>query len=114
MNDLPVDSEQPLVYNILIARLQVYFTAERKPVMKTNQGSSTREAWILCLILGIIMLNFPFIQIFNSDEKLLGIPILVLYFFIGWPLSILVIYLFTCQLERDEKNSTPEDDQIEL
>ncbi|PLX89913.1 MAG: hypothetical protein C0618_00275 [Desulfuromonas sp.] len=72
--------------------------------MKQPQGSSTREAWILCLILGIIMLNFPFIQIFNSGKFLLGVPVLVVYFFIGWPLSILVIYLFTCQLERDDQD----------
>ncbi|MDT8419585.1 MAG: hypothetical protein RQ754_04080 [Desulfuromonadales bacterium] len=71
--------------------------------MKRYQGSSTREAWVLCLILGIIMLNFPFIQIFNSSQLFLGIPILILYFFVGWPLSILVIYLFTCQLGQDEQ-----------
>ena len=71
--------------------------------MKQPQGSSTREAWILCLILGIIMLNFPFIQIFNSGKFLLGVPVLVVYFFIGWPLSILVIYLFTFQLGHDEQ-----------
>ncbi|PLX89864.1 MAG: hypothetical protein C0619_10385 [Desulfuromonas sp.] len=71
--------------------------------MKRYQGSSTREAWVLCLILGTIMLNFPFIQIFNSSQLFLGIPILVLYFFVGWPLSILVIYLFTFQLGHDEQ-----------
>lgn len=83
--------------------------------MKKQQGSSIREAWILCLILGIIMLNFPFIQIFNSGELILGIPILVLYFFVGWPLSILVIYLFTSQLDsnQSEKNHGT-DDQGEL
>lgn len=79
--------------------------------MKKTQGSSTREAWILCLILGIIMLNFPFIQIFNSGEKLFDIPILVLYFFIGWPLSIGVIFLFTRQLEIDEMDSSVENDE---
>lgn len=70
--------------------------------MKRYQGSSIREAWVLCLILGIIMINFPFIQIFNSSQLIFGIPLLVLYFFVGWPLSILVIYLFTCQLGHDE------------
>lgn len=83
--------------------------------MKKRQGSSTREAWVLCLILGIIMLNFPFIQIFNSGKFILGIPILVLYFFVGWPLSILVVYLFTRQLSNDEHDTNQsEDDQAEL
>ncbi|HKJ05347.1 MAG TPA: hypothetical protein VJ974_07120 [Geopsychrobacteraceae bacterium] len=83
--------------------------------MTKQQGSSTKEAWVLCLILGIIMLNFPFIQIFNSSEQILGIPILVLYFFIGWPLSIVVIYLFTCQLDKKRSNvDTGADDQDDL
>lgn len=83
--------------------------------MKKSRGSSTREAWILCLILGIIMLNFPFIQIFNSGKFILGIPVLILYFFVGWPLSIVVIYLFTCQLgDNGQGGLQGEDDESEL
>lgn len=83
--------------------------------MKKPQSSSTREAWVLCLILGIIMLNFPFIQIFNSSKLFLGIPVLVLYFFVGWPLSILVVYLFTLQLGEDEQPPEQiDDEQAEL
>ena len=83
--------------------------------MKKQQGSSTKEAWVLCLILGIIMLNFPFIQIFNSGEFIFGIPVLVLYFFVGWPLSILVIYLFTLQIDDDKQGAHQNtDDQVDL
>lgn len=78
--------------------------------MKKRQGSSTKEAWVLCLILGIIMLNFPFIQIFNSGKYFLGIPILVLYFFVGWPISILVVYLFTLQLGRNSQDTIHTED----
>jgi hypothetical protein len=61
------------------------------------------------------MLNFPFIHIFNSGQLILGIPVLVLYFFVGWPLSILVIYLFTCQLDTDEQDTHQDaDDQVDL
>lgn len=62
--------------------------------MKDPHGNSTREAWILCLILGIVMINFPFIHIFSNEDQLFGIPTLVLYFFIGWPASIVVIWFF--------------------
>jgi len=67
--------------------------------MRDSQGNSTREAWILCLVLGIIMLNFPFIHIFNNDNLIFGIPVLVLYFFIGWPASIVVIWFFVRKIE---------------
>ncbi len=62
--------------------------------MKEPQESSIREAWVLCLILGLIMINFPFIHIFNAEQLIFGIPKLVLYFFIGWPISIIVIWIF--------------------
>ena len=76
--------------------------------MKDPQGNSTREAWILCLILGIIMINFPFIHIFSSEYQILGIPALVLYFFIGWPASILVTWFFARLLDSETQNNRDE------
>lgn len=69
--------------------------------MKEAKGNSIREAWILCLILGLVMINFPFIHIFNTDQLIFNIPELVLYFFIGWPLSIFVIWLFVHNMGTD-------------
>jgi hypothetical protein len=54
-----------------------------------------RESWIIFFIMGIIMLNFPFLHIFNKSDTLLGFPLLFLYFTVGWAVSIFVIYLFT-------------------
>ncbi len=68
--------------------------------MSKHQGNSTKEAWVLCLILGMIMINFPFIHIFNNDRLLFDIPVLVLYFFIGWPASILVTRYFVRKIDR--------------
>ena len=76
--------------------------------MKDSQGNSTREAWILCLILGIIMINFPFIHIFNKDQLIFGIPTLVLYFFFGWPASILVTWFFARRIDSAVEESTDE------
>ena len=56
---------------------------------------SLKESWIIFFILGIIMLNYPFLHIFNKSELLFGLPVLFLYIIYGWWLSILVIYLFT-------------------
>ncbi len=63
-------------------------------------ASQFKEAWVIFFILGIIMINYPFIHIFNKSDTLFGIPLLVLYFILGWPLSILVIYLFTRHLSN--------------
>ena len=73
--------------------------------MKEAQGSSIREAWVLCLILGLVMINFPFIHIFNTEQLIFGIPQLVLYFFIGWPVSIGVIWFFVRHIEKKSQSS---------
>lgn len=74
--------------------------------MKESQKSSIREAWVLCLILGLVMINFPLIHIFNTDRLIFGIPQLALYFFIGWPISIAVIWFFVRYTEKDSQDSS--------
>lgn len=53
-----------------------------------------RESWIIFFILGIIMMTFPFLHIFNKPVLMLGVPLLFLYLTVGWIISIIVIYLF--------------------
>ncbi len=73
--------------------------------MSKQRANSTREAWVVCLILGMIMINFPFIHIFNNDRMLFDIPILVLYFFIGWPASIWVTRFFMKKIDQMEEEN---------
>lgn len=68
--------------------------------MSDQPKSSIREAWILFMVLGLCMINFPFIHIFVNGQHLFGIPKLVLYFMLGWPASIVVIWLFVRALDR--------------
>jgi len=74
-----------------------------------QQSSHFKEAWVIFFILGIIVLNFPFIHIFNKDTTVLGFPLLILYFFIGWLTSILVIYLFTRRIGNISKDQSGPD-----
>lgn len=62
-----------------------------------------RESWVIFFVLGNVMLNFPFLNIFNQSITVFGFPILYLYFTIGWAISIGVIYLFVTSLEPDDK-----------
>jgi hypothetical protein len=72
-----------------------------------------REAWVLCFLLGVVMLNYPCIHIFNKPAFFLGIPVLFLYLLLGWPLSILVIYLFSRSLRRISGDLGPEEPERE-
>jgi len=65
------------------------------------QRMQLRESWIIFFIMGIIMLNFPFLDIFNKADTLFGYPLLFLYFTIGWAASIFVIYLFSLAVSQN-------------
>lgn len=79
---------------------------------KKINAAKLREGWILCFMLGMVMLNYPFLHIFNKTASYFGVPLLILYFFIGWPISIAVIYLFSRFLDypmaKDTERDTPE------
>jgi len=79
--------------------------------MKTSRIFKMREAWVACFLLGVVMLNYPFLEIFNKNILLFSIPLPVLYLMIGWPISIGVIYLFTRHFKfKDEISTTGEQD----
>ena len=73
-----------------------------------------REAWFFFFLLGLVMLNYPFLLIFNKPVCFLGIPLPVLYVFIGWPLSILVVFIFSrCLIIEEEQNEATQDSDSE-
>lgn len=63
-----------------------------------------RESWIIFFILGIIMMTFPFLHIFNKPVLLFGMPLLFLYLTAGWIISIVVIYLFMIASRHEEQS----------
>ena len=76
--------------------------------MKRSDSRQFREAWLLFFILGVVMLNYPFLEIFNKPTTIFGFPLLFLYFLLGWPVSIAVIFLFYHWLDRKQKNAEDE------
>ena len=79
--------------------------------MKRHNPIQTREAWVLCFLLGVIMLNYPFLEIFNKGSNLFGIPILYLYFLIGWPVSIAVTFFFSRSLGHGHEDGGSDEEQ---
>jgi hypothetical protein len=64
-----------------------------------------KEAWVIFFILGIIMMNYPFIVIFNISDQLFGMPVLFMYLYFGWLVSIFVIYLFVKAVDLNGGNT---------
>lgn len=63
-----------------------------------------KESWIIFFFLGLIMLNYPFLNIFNKTVTLLGFPVMFIYIFGGWAVSILVIYLFVMSIKNSKSD----------
>ena len=74
--------------------------------MRMGRKLPLKDAWLILFILGVVMLNYPFLHIFNKDILIFGIPLIILYFFIGWPVSVFVIYLFSIYLGRHSDQET--------
>ncbi len=79
--------------------------------MKMERKLPLRDAWVIWFLLGVVMINYPFLHIFNKNLLVFGIPLTILYFFVGWPISIFIIYLFSIYLgqdsEQDNSNNDP-------
>lgn len=69
-----------------------------------------RESWLIFFILGMMLMTFPILHIFNKPVLLMGVPLLFLYLTAGWIVSIIVIYLFVAA-SRAETGSSDERDE---
>lgn len=70
-----------------------------------------REAWVIFFVLGNVMINFPFLRIFNQPISIMGYPTLFLYFSVGWAISIFVVYLFTLTVDEPEQTEKQEEQE---
>jgi hypothetical protein len=51
-------------------------------------------------LLGVLLFNFPLIQLFNRPGLVWGIPVLYLYLFSGW--SLIIFLMLTISRSRPE------------
>lgn len=65
-----------------------------------------RESWIIFFVMGIILLNFPFLHIFNKPTTLFDLPLMFIYLFTGWGGAIFTIYLFTLAKGNNSTKTT--------
>lgn len=78
----------------------------KRPRHSLLQRLQLRESWAILFILGVILVNFPFLHIFNKPLTVFGIPLLFLYLFSGWGVSICIICVFIHLLgAADEKHT---------
>ncbi|HJV65751.1 MAG TPA: hypothetical protein VJ550_08460 [Geomonas sp.] len=68
-----------------------------------KQRQRLKDTWVICFVLGFIMMNYPFISIFNKSALPFGLPLLYLYLLIGWLFSIVIVYLFSRAARKESQ-----------
>lgn len=71
--------------------------------MKNRSTLPLHEAWVIFFFLGVVMLNYPFLHIFNKEILIFGVPLLIVYLMVGWPLSIVVVYFFSVSMAKEQR-----------
>jgi len=64
--------------------------------------SKTIILWFFFFFLGFVLINYPFVGIFDRKIFIFGYPLLYVYLFVGWLISIFVVYIFSKKLDNEE------------
>jgi hypothetical protein len=67
----------------------------------TSRAEARIKAWLLiCFGLGLLLTNYPFLQIFNQPLSLGGIPLIIVYLLGLWLLGVVVLFILTRALAK--------------
>ncbi|AEB08172.1 hypothetical protein [Desulfobacca acetoxidans] len=61
--------------------------------LKTRTAARAKAWCIICFGVGLLLTNYPLLQIFNQPQFVGGIPLLVVYLLSIWLLGVVVLYL---------------------
>jgi hypothetical protein len=62
----------------------------------------THERLVALFLLGLLLFTPPFLGIFNTPDRILGVPSLYLYLFAAWTLLIVLVTLAIESSDADE------------
>lgn len=66
-----------------------------------SRAAARTKAWcFICFALGVLLTNYPLVQIFNLPVTVWGIPLMVAYLLGIWLLGIVVLFFLAKTLAR--------------
>ncbi len=65
----------------------------------------TQERLVALFLLGVLLFTPPFLGIFNTPDRILGLPSLYLYLFAAWTLLIVLVMLAIESSDADEESA---------
>lgn len=66
----------------------------------------THERLVALFLLGVLLFTPPFLGIFNTPDRIFGLPSLYLYLFAAWTLLIVLVTLAIESSDADEGAAT--------
>lgn len=66
-----------------------------------KSGLKNQYLWVV-FILGVILLNYPILAIYNIPEIWFGMPVLYFFVFLFWLLLILATFLIILKLKNKD------------
>lgn len=66
-----------------------------------KSGLKNQYLWVV-FILGVVLLNYPILAIYNIPEIWFGIPVLYFFVFLFWLLLILATFLIILKLKNKD------------
>lgn len=67
-----------------------------------------RQRLIALFVLGIVLFNVPFLNLFNHGTTMAGIPVLFIFLFVAWLLLILITRLVVAGWRPARREGDPE------
>jgi hypothetical protein len=65
-----------------------------------NPSGITRQRLAAVFLLGCLLLNYPFLSLFNKPGEILGVPLLYVYIFAAWAVLIMLM-AYVIEKRRD-------------
>jgi hypothetical protein len=67
----------------------------------TSRAAARVKAWcLICFGLGLLLTNYPFLQIFNQPISLGGIPLIIVHLLGLWLFGVVILFLLARALAR--------------
>jgi O-antigen/teichoic acid export membrane protein len=67
---------------------------------KSRTAARTKAWCLISFALGLLLTNYPLLQIFNQPQSLSGIPLMVVYLLGIWLLGIVVLFILSKALQQ--------------
>jgi hypothetical protein len=91
---------------LIIPALRLYRLRYSNGGEPVSRPGLTRERLLALFLLGMLFFMSPFLDIFNTPDRILGLPGLYLYLFASWTLLVVLVAAVIDSSDDEEDGAT--------